>query len=75
MQNRSPVELLRYIELIEACVGRKARMEMLPSRPEEVADTSANCDDLARDVGYRPSTPVETGVARFVEWYREFYGV
>ena len=73
--NGSPVELLRYIELIEACVGRKARMEMLPSRPEEVADTSANCDDLARDVGYRPSTPVETGVARFVEWYRKFYGV
>jgi len=73
--NGTPVELLRYIEVIEQCVGRKAKLEMLPARREDLPDTAANCNDLARDVGYRPSTPVETGVARFVEWYREFYGV
>ncbi|MDA0974644.1 MAG: capsular biosynthesis protein CpsI, partial [Planctomycetota bacterium] len=44
-------------------------------RPEDVADTTASCDDLERDVGYRPNTPVEVGVARFIEWYRDFYGV
>lgn len=71
----SPVELLRYIELIEECLGRKAKILMRPARPEDVADTTASCDDLERDVGYRPNTPVEVGVARFIEWYRDFYGV
>lgn len=73
--NGRPVELLHYIDLIERCVGRKARTIMLPARPEEVADTCADCSDLERDFGYVPSTPVEVGVERFVEWYREYYRV
>jgi UDP-glucuronate 4-epimerase len=73
--NNRPVELLRYIEVIEQCVGRKAEMNLLPMQPGDVPDTYADVDALAEDVGYRPDTPIEEGVKRFVEWYREFYGV
>ncbi len=68
-----PVELLRYIEVLEQCLGRKAEMNMLPLQVGDVPDTWADSEDLVRDVGYRPSTPVETGVARFVEWYLDYY--
>ena len=71
--NNRPVELLRYIEVLEGCLGRKAEMNLLPLQPGDVPDTCADVDALQRDTGYSPSTPVETGVARFVEWYREFY--
>ena len=70
-----PVELLRYIELIEKAVGRKAKLELLPMQPGDVPDTCADVTALRNDVGYAPSTPVEVGVPRFVEWYREYYGV
>ena len=73
--NSNPVELLRYIEVLEQELGRKAEKNLLPMQPGDVPDTSADVDDLARDVGYRPATPVEVGVARFVAWYREYYGV
>ena len=71
--NERPVELLRYIEVLEQCLGRKARMEMLPLQPGDVPDTEADVSDLIRSVGYAPSVSVEDGVAKFVEWYRRYY--
>jgi UDP-glucuronate 4-epimerase len=73
--NHQPVELLRYIEVLEECLGRKAERRMLPLQPGDVPDTYADVEALSRDTGYSPSTPIETGVKRFVEWYREFYSV
>jgi len=73
--NQQPVELMRYIEVIEECVGRKAEKNLLPLQPGDVPDTWADTDALAADVGYRPSTPIETGVKNFVDWYLEFYNV
>jgi UDP-glucuronate 4-epimerase len=72
--NQRPVELLRYIEVLEECLGRKAQKNLLPLQPGDVPDTVADVEALVRDVGYRPSTPVEEGVKRFVEWYRSYYG-
>ena len=71
--NNQPVELLRYIEVIEQCTGRKAEMNLLPMQPGDVPDTYADVADLVADVDYRPSTPIETGVARFVDWFRDYY--
>ncbi len=73
--NNRPVQLLRYIEVIEECVGRKAAMELLPMQPGDVPSTMADVSALEREVGFRPETPVEVGVRRFVEWYRAYYGV
>ncbi|WP_367025245.1 NAD-dependent epimerase [Methylococcus sp. ANG] len=73
--NNEPVELLRFIEVLEQCLGRKAEMNLLPMQDGDVPDTYADVDDLMRDTGYRPGTPIETGIARFVEWYRDYYGV
>jgi UDP-glucuronate 4-epimerase len=72
--NNSPVELLRYIELIEETLGKKAIKNLLPLQQGDVPDTSADIDDLVREVGYRPATPVEVGVKKFVEWYVGYYG-
>jgi UDP-glucuronate 4-epimerase len=72
--NSRPVPLLRYIEVIEECLGRKAEKRFLPLQPGDVPETSADIEDLVQAVGYRPSTPVEVGVQRFVEWYRDYYG-
>ncbi|MEZ5473815.1 MAG: NAD-dependent epimerase [Steroidobacteraceae bacterium] len=71
--NNSPVQLARYIEVLESCLGRKAERNLLPLQPGDVPDTFADVDDLVRDVGYKPATPVEEGVRRFVEWYLEYY--
>ncbi len=73
--NNEPVELMRYIEVLENCLGRTAEKNLLPLQPGDVPDTYADVGDLMRDVGYAPSTPVEIGVHRFVEWYREYYRV
>ncbi len=73
--NNQPVELMRYIEVLEECLGKKAEKNLLPLQPGDVPDTYADVADLVKDVDYRPSTPVETGVARFVDWYREYYQV
>lgn len=73
--NNSPVELLRYIEVLEDCLGRKAEKRLLPLQPGDVPDTYADVSALTRDTGYQPATPVEVGVKNFVEWYRGFYGV
>ncbi len=70
-----PIELMRYIEVLEDCLGRKAVKNLLPMQPGDVPDTYADVDALARDVGYRPGTPIEDGVARFVAWYRDYYQV
>ena len=70
-----PIELLRYIEVLEDCLGRKAVKNLLPLQAGDVPDTYADVETLMRDVGYRPTTPIEEGVARFVAWYREYYRV
>jgi UDP-glucuronate 4-epimerase len=71
--NQRPVALLRYIEVLEECLGRKARKNLLPLQPGDLHDTWADVEALARDVGYRPSTDLKTGVRRFVEWYLGYY--
>lgn len=71
--NNRPVELGRFIRVLEECLGKKATTNMLPMQPGDVPLTCADIDDLARDTGFAPSTPIETGLARFVAWYREYY--
>lgn len=73
--NQRPVELLRYIELIEQELGRTAEKILLPLQPGDVPDTWADVGTLVADTGYCPETPVEEGVRRFVRWYRGYYGV
>jgi UDP-glucuronate 4-epimerase len=72
--NQQPVELMRYIEVLEDCLGRKAEKNLLPLQPGDVPDTYADVSDLTADVGYKPATPVEVGVRRFVDWYLDYYG-
>jgi len=71
--NHQPVELANYIEVLEAKLGRKAEKILLPLQPGDVPDTYADVEELVRDTGYSPSTPIETGIGRFVDWYRDFY--
>ena len=71
--NQQPVQLTRYIEVLEECLGRKAEKRLLPMQPGDLRDTWADVAALERDVGYRPSTALETGVRRFVQWYLEYY--
>jgi UDP-glucuronate 4-epimerase len=73
--NNSPVELMHLIETLEQALGQRAVKNFLPMQPGDVPATFANVEDLARDTGFRPSTSIETGVARFVQWYREYYRV
>lgn len=73
--NSQPVELMRYIEVLESHLGRKAEKNLLPMQAGDVPDTFADVEDLVADVGYRPSTPIEVGVVRFVDWYLQYYGV
>jgi UDP-glucuronate 4-epimerase len=73
--NNRPVQLMRYIEVIERTLGVKATLEMMPMQAGDVPATTADVSALERAVGYTPSTPIEVGVARFVEWYREYYGI
>jgi UDP-glucuronate 4-epimerase len=72
--NGSPVPLMRYIEIIEECLGRKAQKNFLPLQLGDVPDTSADVEDLAAAVGYRPSTSVDVGVRNFVDWFCDYYG-
>lgn len=71
--NQRPVELMRYIEVLEECLGRKADKRLLPMQQGDVPDTWADVEELANDVGYAPTTPVEDGVRNFVDWYLEYY--
>ncbi|MDA0338739.1 MAG: NAD-dependent epimerase [Proteobacteria bacterium] len=71
--NNQPVELMYYVELIEQAVGKKAKTELLPMQPGDVQATYADIDALIRDHDYRPDTPIEIGIDRFVAWYRDYY--
>jgi len=71
--NNRPVEILRFIEVLEEALGKKAKMNMLPMQPGDVPATCADVDDLTRDFGFKPTVPLEVGLKRFVEWYREYY--
>lgn len=73
--NNQPVELIRFIEVLEDCLGMKAEKNMLPLQPGDVLATYADVDDLAKDVGFKPSTPIEVGIDNFVKWYRSYYKV
>ena len=73
--NSQPVELLRFMEIIEECLGMTAEKNMLPLQPGDVPATYANVDDLMHDVGFKPATSIELGVSNFVEWYRDYYQV
>jgi UDP-glucuronate 4-epimerase len=73
--NNRKVELLRFIEVLEKCLGKKARKNFLPLQPGDVPITYADVDDLVRDVGFKPSTPIEEGLKSFVAWYREYYKI
>jgi UDP-glucuronate 4-epimerase len=72
--NQTPVTLLRYIEVLEKRLGRKAQKNLKPIQPGDVRDTWADLSSLTRDVGYRPRTKLEEGVGRFVDWYLAYYG-
>jgi UDP-glucuronate 4-epimerase len=73
--NNQPVELLRFIEIIEKCLGKKALKNLLPMQPGDVPATYADIDDLEKDVGFRPSTLLEEGIPKFIEWYKDYYGI
>ena len=70
-----PIELARYIEILEHCLGKSAKKNLLPLQAGDVPDTYADVSELVADVGYSPSTPIETGVQRFVAWYRDYFNV
>lgn len=71
--NNHPVELLRVIEVLENCLGKTARKIMLPLQPGDVLETYADVDELMKDTGFRPGTPIESGIERFVHWYHSYY--
>jgi UDP-glucuronate 4-epimerase len=71
--NNRPVKLMRYIEVLEECLGRKARLELLPMQAGDVPATFADVSELERAVGYKPQTPIEVGVRQFAEWYQSYY--
>jgi len=71
--NNRPVELMAYIETIEKALGKKAIKNMLPMQPGDVQETAADIDSLDADIGFRPSTPLEIGMPRFIEWYLKVY--
>ncbi len=73
--NNNPVELMDYIGAIESALGMTAEKNMLPIQPGDVPATYADVDDLVADVGFKPETSVQEGIARFVEWYRQYYSV
>ena len=73
--NNQPVELLQFIKTLENCLGIKAEKNLLPIQPGDVPATYADVDDLVQDVGFKPNTPIEVGIERFVDWYRSYYRV
>ena len=73
--NNNPCTLLRFIEVLEDCLGKKAIKNMLPLQSGDVPYTYADTQDLMNDVGYQPDTKIEVGIAKFVDWYRRFYNI
>jgi UDP-glucuronate 4-epimerase len=71
--NHQPVDLMRFVEVLEEVLGKKAEKNFLPMQPGDVPATCADVDDLIKDVAFKPDTPIEVGVRRFVEWYRQYY--
>ena len=71
--NNQPVKLMRYIEVLEQCLGKKARLDLLPMQAGDVRATFADVSELQQAVGYKPQTPIEVGVRRFTEWYQSYY--
>jgi UDP-glucuronate 4-epimerase len=72
--NHKPVSLLHFIEVIEAAMGKTVKKNFLPMQPGDVPTTYADVSDLMDDVGFQPNTPIEQGIAKFVDWYRSYYG-
>jgi UDP-glucuronate 4-epimerase len=72
--NNNPVELMRFIEVLEDCLGKKAEKNLMHIQPGDVPATYADVDDLINDVGFKPETSIEDGIKRFVRWYKEYYG-
>jgi UDP-glucuronate 4-epimerase len=72
--NHRPVELLYFIQVLEQLLGKEAQKNMLPMQPGDVLTTYADVEDLIQDVGFAPQTSIETGLKRFVDWYRDYYG-
>jgi UDP-glucuronate 4-epimerase len=73
--NHQPVDLLQFIEVLERVLGRKAEKRLHPLQPGDVPATYAEVEDIVAAVGFKPATPIEVGVQKFVDWYREYYGV
>jgi UDP-glucuronate 4-epimerase len=73
--NQQPIELIKYIEVLEKCLGRTAQKNLLPLQPGDVLDTWADVDNLITDIGYRPETPIEEGIKQFVDWYIDYYKI
>jgi UDP-glucuronate 4-epimerase len=73
--NNQPVDLMQFIGTLERALGRKARLNFLPMQPGDVPATFADIADLEHDIGFRPATPLEVGIERFVDWYREYYRI
>ena len=71
--NNRPVELMHFIRVLEEALGKEAKKEMLPMQPGDMVETYADVDDLMQEVGFRPATPIEEGLGRFVEWYRKYH--
>lgn len=71
--NNNPIQLMRYINALEDCLGKKAKMDMLPMQPGDVPATAADVSCLQAAVDFHPKTEVETGIAKFVDWYRSYY--
>jgi UDP-glucuronate 4-epimerase len=72
--NNNPVELIKFIEVIEAALGKQAQKQYMDLQPGDVVATYADVDDLMQDVGFKPATSIEVGIGRFVEWFKDFYG-
>ena len=73
--SNNPIDLGRYIEVLEETLGIEAKKNLLPMQLGDVPDTYADVDDLVRDVGYKPETPIEVGIQKFVAWYKDYYDI
>lgn len=73
--NNQPEDLLRFIEVLEQALGMTAQKNLLPMQPGDVLETYADVDELTRDTGYRPTTPIEVGIPKFIDWYCQYYGL
>ena len=71
--NNNPVELIHFIEIIETLLGKKAVVNFLPMQAGDVPETFADISDLEQDVGFKPCTPIEDGISKFIDWYRWYF--